>query len=130
MSLIRKESFSAGLMDATLGGKSLGLPFGREIFLLETHVAGTTWHQADQVDESRLIEDVELTLIRRPNNEHDPLAIEIRLDDKRLGFVPRRHNEIIARLMDAGKAFVARIALVERHEKWLELRFKLWLKDG
>lgn len=117
-------------MHATLGGAALALPFSREIFLLETHVAGTSWHEAADVEPSRFEQEVPLTLVRQPDNEHDPLAIEIRLDDRRLGYVPRRQNEVVARLMDAGKAFVARISAAERHPRWLEIRFRLWMRDG
>lgn len=128
--LVRKERFATGLMLATFDGNRLGLPFAREIFLLETHVAGSSWHDAGEIEVSRLVKGGELTLVRQPANPHDPHAIEVRVDDKRLGYVPRTQNEVVARLMDAGKAFVARIVLSQQHETWLEVRFRLWMKDG
>ena len=122
------DSNSSGLMNVTFGREAIALPFGREIFLFETHVAGIAYHDADEVSE-RLAPELELLLVRRPENMHDSLAIEIFVDRKSLGFVPRRHNEPIARLMDAGKAFVARISAVNRDARWLEVRFRLFLRD-
>jgi hypothetical protein len=53
-----------------------------------------------------------LVLRREPGNRHDARAIEVLTrDGAKLGYVPRRCNEAVARLMDAG---VAMTAVVER----------------
>jgi hypothetical protein len=53
-----------------------------------------------------------LVLRREPGNRHDPRAIEVLTRaGLELGYVPRRSNEAVARLMDAG---VATDGVVER----------------
>ena len=47
-------------------------------------------------------------LYREPENEYDEWAIAVYLtEDDKIGFISRFKNETIARLMDAGKKFVA-----------------------
>ena len=47
-------------------------------------------------------------LIREPKNKVDEDAIMIKNAKKhKVGYVPRSHNEVIARLMDAGKSVYA-----------------------
>lgn len=53
-------------------------------------------------------------MIRQPKNEHEELAIGIYFEKIRVGWVPMEHNEVIFRLMDAGKAFFSRIEALKR----------------
>ncbi len=100
------------LMNRTLGRETLPLPFAREIFLLETHVAGIQYYQVnDVIDE--LAPATALKLRREPCNPHDDLAIEILTQTEvKLGYVPRHRNPVLARLMDAGKKLVAEVAVI------------------
>ncbi len=42
-----------------------------------------------------------LTLRREPDNQHDSNAIEVLRQDKvKLGYVPKKHNTVIAALID------------------------------
>lgn len=51
-----------------------------------------------------------LTLRREPNNPHDALAIAVHTPDgAKLGYLPRRLNEIPAGLMDQGRPVLARV---------------------
>ena len=55
-----------------------------------------------------IIPGTELILYREPDNVHDELAIAVYLtENDKLGFITRFKNETIARLMDAGKKFIA-----------------------
>ena len=76
--------------------------------LLTCHVAGTGHHCSPAiVHELRL--GKRLNLVREPANDYDPDAIAVQLGHQRIGYVPRRHNTVLARLLDAGKTLRARI---------------------
>lgn len=111
-------------------GKEGGLqPFAREIMLIEGHVAGTS--HSDVVNwEEELKEEDFLVLRREPDNSHDSLAILV-LDEKgrKLGYVPRDRNEILARLLDAGKLLFARIITKSRYEEWIKIDMRIFLRD-
>jgi hypothetical protein len=113
------------------GGKNgLAQPFGRTIFLFETHIAGTSYvENIAEIEPSLKVDDV-LTFVREPKNERDELAILIRDAQKRkLGYVPRRDNPVFARLMDAGKRLFGKIRSVERVNNWLKIEIGVYLDD-
>lgn len=100
------------LLARTFQREAMPLPFARDIFLLETHIAGIQYHQAKTI-RPELQPGLMLKLLREPNNVHDRLAIEIlTLDNIKLGYVPRLRNAVLARLMDAGKLLVAEVTRV------------------
>lgn len=111
------------------GGVSAFAPFSREIFLLDIIVAGTTFCEKIDELEPLLIPDTVLKMIRQPKNEHDELAIGIYYNSIRIGWVPMEFNEVISRLMDAGKAFFCRIDSTNRKGKWLKIRAKIYLVE-
>ena len=87
---------------------SLPMPFGEDIFLIGTPIAGP--HYVDNI--ARLYEGLEIgekvNLIREPQNEHDSRAIRVETKQgEKLGYVPRIENLILSRLMDAGKLLYA-----------------------
>ena len=110
--------------------KNMPMPFQRDIFLLECHVA-RTMHVDDILIKAKDV-DVGTTLVlkREPENENDSLAILVEtVGGERLGYVPRCHNPILARLMDAGKLLTARVALKELEDHWLNIRIEIYMKD-
>ena len=71
-----------------------------------------------------------LVLKREPNNENDGQAIRVETPTgDRIGWVPRKYNDILARLMDAGKLLVAKVSQKELEDHWLNLRIGIYLKD-
>ncbi|MGV8125362.1 MAG: HIRAN domain-containing protein [Candidatus Xenobiia bacterium LiM19] len=98
------------LMKGSEGSGALPMPFAREILLLETCVAGTAY--AEGIEEiGRDLSTGDLLVLRRePSNPYDEKAILI-LDGRgrKLGYVPRRKNEVLAHLMDAGKYIFAKV---------------------
>ena len=46
----------------------------------------------------------------------------------KVGYIPKEKNQVIARLMDAGKAFYATIQAKEWEGNWLRLDVKLYMK--
>ena len=79
------------------------------VWLLQTHVAGMAYHQAEQAMDS-LQAGCVLQLRREPDNPHDTLAIEVlTASGVKLGYVPQNRNPVLARLMDAGQVLEARV---------------------
>ncbi|MBF0373134.1 MAG: HIRAN domain-containing protein, partial [Alphaproteobacteria bacterium] len=97
--------------------RAVPAPVKTRLFMQETHVAGTAYYRAVDLEAS-LAPGQTLVLRRQPDNPHDPLAIEVlTASGDKLGYVPRAANPPYARLMDAGHVVNARIATV-RPGKW------------
>ncbi|MBK9250211.1 MAG: HIRAN domain-containing protein [Ignavibacteria bacterium] len=117
------------LLSGTFGDNGLPMPFVKEIFLIECHIAGTAYKNAAEIEATLLPNDL-LILHREPTNEHDKFAIAI--SDRTgnvLGYIPRAHNEILARLMDVGKFIFAKIETKEWHHTWLKITVRIYLRD-
>jgi hypothetical protein len=85
------------------------IPFTKEIFLQNIVVAGTGYCDAIEDVFPQLQTDAVLRLQRDPDNKYDELAVAIYFGDTRIGWVPRKQNEVLARLMDAGKNCCMRV---------------------
>jgi len=114
---------SKGLFD----DKNLPKPFVSEIFLLDCHIAGTTHVDLSQIEARLTVEDL-LVFKREPDNPVDPLAILILdTDGHKLGYVPRVKNEVLARLMDAGKMIFGKLKNKENIDNWLKLSVMVYM---
>ena len=114
------------------GGGSISIPppFAQDILLIEhTRVAGTT--HVDDIDEmvAKLHVDDKLKLQREKDNMVDKYAILILSNGKKLGYVSADCNEILARLMDAGKALFAKLTQMERVGHWHKLSIEIYMSD-
>lgn len=113
------------------GGSALTVnPYARDIFLLACHVAGTGYCDLGDLL-STLTPGRPLRLQREPDNPHDPLAILV-LDAataRKLGYVPRNESPVLARLMDAGKTFVADLGTAEVCHGWHRLELRISLRE-
>lgn len=127
---------SRELMERTFKLQVTPLPFTRDLFLIETHVAGLAYYQMESV-QAQLVAGLPLLLQREPGNEHDDLAIEVLTQERtKLGYVPKNRNPVLARLMDAGKYLIAEVCTVdtwEGGEGWntpsREVRFRISLRE-
>ncbi len=92
------------------GGMTLPKPFERDIFLFDTYIAGTSHIDGmEELEPSLKVED-RLNFFREPDNLHDDKAIAVKtVDGVKIGYVPRKDNEIFSRLMDAGKLLFGEI---------------------
>ncbi len=124
------EQHQLALLHAHLqAGGGLSAPFAKEIFLIECHVAGTSHVPIRQI-EPTLTPGGSLVLRREPGNPHDELAILILTEGgEKLGFIPRDRNEVLARLMDAGKFLFARLESKEWQGDWLHVSARVFLRD-
>jgi len=111
-------------------GLDIGKPFSQEIFLIEVHIAGTTHIDNMDVLEPKLIEGVEVQFFREPDNQYDNKAIVVKdKDGNKLGYIPRDKNEILSRLMDAGKLLYGKVKSKEKIGEWTKIEMEVFLKD-
>jgi hypothetical protein len=110
--------------------RDLGKPFSKKIFLVDCHIAGTMY--VDDIDElePELEKGKRLYFFREPENPHDNLAIMITDEHKnKLGYVPRGKNEILSRLMDAGKLVYGTIYEKKYLDEWLNITIQVFMDD-
>ncbi|MEO6488996.1 MAG: HIRAN domain-containing protein [Ferruginibacter sp.] len=124
-SLIKVNS---GLLSALSSGQLNIDVFKKEILVLECLVAGTSFRKLDEV-EPQLASTVKLDMKREGTNVHDKFAVALYFSDTKVGYIPKDKNEVIARLMDAGKSFYATINAKEWEGNWLRLDVKVFVKD-
>lgn len=103
-------------------------PLIKEIFLFDSHVAGTTHLEDKSVLEEIKIDD-KLTLQREDNKFDENAIMLITESNKKLGYVPEIDNLIFARLMDAGKLLVAKIKKIEKKGTFTQINIGIFLVD-
>lgn len=112
------------------GSLDIGKPFSQEIFLIEVHIAGTTYVDNIEAIEPKLIEGTEVAFFREVDNAFDGNAILVKdADGNKLGYVPRVNNEILARLMDAGKLVYGKVKRKEWIGDWVKIEVEVFLRD-
>jgi len=117
------------LLRALQEGKNVLKPYGTEIFILKTYIAGIQYYSA-----KKNIDDIKegnfLTFRREPENAYDNKAIIILdLNNNKLGYVPRDDNEVISNLMDGGKNIYAAISKKKSSGDYLNLEIRVYLRD-
>ena len=129
--LIKSEGGGlVSLLHGKGGNMAIPTPFERDIFLFDTHVAGTSYVEGLGELESHINVDDKLDFFREPDNPYDKRAIVIKnTDGVKIGYVPKADNMIFSRLMDAGKLLFGRITLKELQGKWLKIDIKVFLHE-
>ncbi|MDZ7838003.1 MAG: HIRAN domain-containing protein [Actinomycetota bacterium] len=65
-------------------------PFGQEIYIISTYIAGTAYYRAKEVKDN-LKQGSHLVLKRETDNSYDDRAIAVLdLDQNKLGYLPQR----------------------------------------
>ena len=119
---------NTGLLAALSSGAISIDVMPKEILVLECLVAGTSFRKLETV-EAELQSEVKLELKREGGNEHDKMASGLWFKKNKVGYIPRDKNEVVARLLDAGKSFFAVLQAKEWEGNWLRLDIKVYLKD-
>ena len=129
--IIKTEGGSlVSLLHGKGGGLTIPKPFEKDIFLFDSHVAGTSFIEGIEELEPHLNIDDRLDFFREPDNKHDPKAIVIKYTDGvKIGYVPREDNVIFSRLMDAGKLLFGKITYKEMKGSWLKINIKIFLHE-
>lgn len=95
------------------------------ILLQDSPLAGFQYHAGKTLWPQMQVGDA-LTLVREPDNPHDARAVRVEWQGHKIGYVPRRENADVARLLDRGQAMVARIArLAEGRDPWSRVRVEI-----
>jgi hypothetical protein len=113
-------------------GSGIIMPFVQELFLLECEIAGTGFVKNIDKKAKALTEGTVVSLVREADNKYDKLAIRIdNAAGEKLGYVPRKKNEILARLLDGGKMLYGKVAEVEfsEYSSWITITVKIYMKD-
>ncbi|MDX2127411.1 MAG: HIRAN domain-containing protein [Chloroherpetonaceae bacterium] len=120
------------LNEVTDGKSPLPLPFTKEILLLETYIAGT-FHLENPDPETlskTLRKNDRLKLIREQENLYDEFAIRVETErGEKVGYVPKKNNEVIARLMDCGKLIYATIDEFNFVYERLSIEISIFMTD-
>lgn len=110
-------------------------PFLKDIFLIKTYVAGLDY--IDYMDDIFPIIKVrdKLELLREASNKYDKHAILVKYNGQKIGYVPRKDNYVLSKLMDGGKELYGVVASfgVDEVYKGYEIKyinFKIFLKES
>ncbi|KAB2967465.1 HIRAN domain-containing protein [Zoogloea sp.] len=97
------------------------------VLVQRSPLAGFQYHGAT-IHWEALQEGDPLTLVREPDNPHDPRAVRVEWRGVMLGYLPRAENREVAREMDQGTPVSARIGqLSEDPNPWKRLRIDVLL---
>src|SRR3972149_6946512 len=79
-------------------------------------LAGFQYYQGGRLWDEIKVGDP-LTLAREPDNPHDSNAVRVEWQGHKLGYVPRRENQAVARHMDSGGRGEASGGKLTQHRK-------------
>jgi hypothetical protein len=98
-----------------------------KLLVQSSPLAGFQFHAGKDVWEQLKVGDG-VTLMREPDNPHDPRAVRIEWQGRQLGYLPRTENEAVAAAMDRGEHVVGRIAaLIEHKNPWRRVRIEVFV---
>lgn len=91
------------------GDLTIPKPFQRDIFVFDTHLAGTSYVEGIEELEPFINSDDKLDFFREPDNPHYNRAIMIKnADGVKIGYVPRADNAIFPGLWMPANCFLAK----------------------
>ena len=110
--------------------KEVPAPFEQTIFLAECSLSGTLEIDDMLVKTQNVEAGAELVLKRSAAEVQDERAVAVHTKGGvLLGYVPRRHVAVMARLMDAGKNLSAKVVGKELEGHWLDIRISIEMKE-
>ena len=116
------------LVAALLASLQVAAQTSARILVQSSPLAGFQYHEGKALWDRMKIGDA-LTLVREPDNAHDPRAVRVEWQGHKLGYVPRKENEAVARQLDRGNRLEARIVQLRKHrDPWKRVEFEVFLK--
>jgi hypothetical protein len=98
------------------------------ILVQSSPLAGFQFHEGKALWSEMKVGDV-LTLVREPDNSYDARAVRVDWQGHKLGYVPKRENEAVARQMDRGNKLEARIVRLTKHrDPWKRVEFEVFVR--
>ena len=127
----------AGIMTALqLNGIELPEIFTRDILLMHTMINGCMHVKNIHRIAKQLNTGEQVKLVLEPNNPADHMAIMVRdKKDRKIGYIPRKKNEVLFHLMDAGKYLYGVVVSgdigpdVDMHNTWIEIFIDVFMTD-
>ncbi|MBP0955330.1 MAG: HIRAN domain-containing protein [Oscillospiraceae bacterium] len=102
-------------------------PLSREIHLFDSYIAGTA--HTDRALLDALSEGDRLDL-RSERNKFEEQAVAVYHGTDKIGYIPEKDVIIFYRLLDAGKALMAKVADIDRsYERLAKIRISIYLID-
>ena len=90
-----------------------------------THVAGVQHHNPERC--KVLVSGERLTLRREPTNPHDGNAVEILSNGVKLGYIPRTEAIFLAKMMDHGFPFYAKVVDSDTTYDFTQVNISVWV---
>jgi hypothetical protein len=111
-----------------LAAPPLGAQSDARILVQSSPLAGFQFHEGKALWSQMKVGDA-LTLVREPDNPYDGRAVRVDWQGHKLGYVPRRENEAVARQLDRGNKLEARIVRLTRHrDPWKRVEFEVYVR--
>ncbi len=108
-------------------GSVLAAQVTAQILVQSSPLAGFQYY-AGKTLWNELHEGDTLVLVREPDNEHDPRAVRVEWHGVKLGYVPRRDNAAVARMLDNGTLLDARITRLNKSRNpWQRILFEVYV---
>lgn len=108
-------------------GSALAAQVTAQILVQSSPLAGFQYY-AGKTLWNELHEGDTLVLVREPDNEHDPRAVRVEWHGVKLGYVPRRDNAAVARMLDNGTPLDARITRLNKSRNpWQRILFEVYV---
>lgn len=110
--------------------------FTRDLFLMHTMINGAM--HVDDIHELAAVLRAgdQVKLVLEPDNPVDPQAILVRdPEDRKLGYIPRKKNEVLFHLMDAGKYLYGIVTGgdigedLDENDNWVEIYINVFMRD-
>jgi len=124
------ETNIVSILNLAKSGLELGKPFSRQIFLISASIASSYYVNEiyELLDEMKI--GAKLRFVREPDNQYDELAILVKdQNDNKLGYVPRKKNPILARLMDAGKLIYGTVKTINNDDSYINIEMEIFMDD-
>ena len=110
-------------------------PFLKDLFLIKVYVAGLDY--IDNIDDIFPLIKVrdKLELFREASNEYDKHAILVKYHGQKIGYVPRKDNYVLSKLMDGGKELYGVVESLGTDEVYEGypirfINFKIFLRES
>ncbi len=134
LSNVQNDAMTASILSKK--GIDTQLPFSRDIFLMNTMINGAMHVKSIYKLAKALKAGDRVTLRLEPKNKYDEKAILV-LDPKgkKLGYSPRRKNEVLYHLMDAGKELFGIVdggdigEDLDPDDTWIEIYIDVYMCD-
>ncbi len=99
----------------------------RAIRIQQSRLAGFRHHAGERL-RSALQLGSELRLVREPDNAHDPYAVAVYWHHYQLGYLARRDNTVVARLLDNARPLRCTVERLYWQGPQAEIDLIIWLE--